>query len=121
MLNGIKWLVVTKLDVLDELAEIGVCTSYKVNGKETTDVPARADGFGTVEPVYTKLPGWQTSTLGITEFGKLPQKARDYLSFLEHESGARIGVVSTGPDREQTIFVDEFAAALNSIKKAQAK
>ncbi|HYH00246.1 MAG TPA: adenylosuccinate synthase [Terriglobales bacterium] len=120
-INGIAWLVVTKLDVLDELPEIGVCTSYKVNGQQTTEIPARADGFSTVEPVYTRLPGWQTSTLGITEFGKLPQKARDYLAFLERESGARIGVVSTGPDREQTIFVDEFAAALRAVNTVQAK
>jgi adenylosuccinate synthase len=117
MINGISWLVITKLDVLDELSEIAVCTGYKVDGKLTTDPPAQAIGYDKLEPVYTKLPGWQTSTLGITDFEKLPAKARKYLAFLEKESGARIGMVSTGPGREQTIFVDEFTAALKSAKR----
>jgi adenylosuccinate synthase len=118
MINGISWLVITKLDVLDELAEISVCTGYNVNGKVTTDPPAQAIGYEKLEPVYTKLPGWQTSTLGITSFEKLPAKARQYLAFLERESGARIGMVSTGPGREQTIFVDEFLAVLKSAEAA---
>lgn len=119
MINGISWLVVTKLDVLDEFPEISVCTSYRVNGKQTTQIPARAVGYDTIEPVYTKLPGWQTSTLGVSEYGRLPQKARDYLAFLERESGARIGVISTGPDRDQTMFTDDFAAALKSVRAAK--
>jgi adenylosuccinate synthase len=117
MINGISWLVITKLDVLDELAEVCVCTGYKLNGKLTADPPAQALDYGKLEPVYTKLPGWQASTLGITSFQKLPAKAREYLAFLERESGARIGMISTGPDREQTIFVDEFRAALNPPKE----
>ncbi len=112
MINGIKWLVVTKMDVLDELPEIGVCTGYKINGKQTTEIPARGDGYDKIEPVYTMLPGWQSSTVGITEYDKLPQKAKDYLAFVEKESGATHRIVSTGPDRDQTIFVDEFAKAL---------
>ena len=112
MINGISWLVVTKLDVLDELAEIPVCVGYKINGKVTTEIPAHASGFDGIECVYKSLPGWRTSTQGITQLEKLPQAAREYLTFLEKESGARIGMVSTGPGREQTIFVDEFTAAL---------
>jgi adenylosuccinate synthase len=119
MINGISWLVVTKMDVLDELPEIGVCIGYKINGKQTTEIPARADGYDKIEPVYKMLPGWQASTVGITEYGKLPQKAKDYVAFVEKESGARIGLISTGPDREQTIFVDEFAKALASVKAAK--
>ncbi len=119
MINGIAWLVVTKMDVLDELPEIGVCMGYKINGKLTTEIPARADGYDKIEPVYTMFPGWQTSTVGITEYDKLPQKAKDYLAFVEKESGARIGLISTGPDREQTIFVDEFAKALESAQAAR--
>ncbi len=118
MINGIAWLVVTKLDVLDEMAEIAVCTGYRVDGKTMTEVPARADGYKRIEPVYTKMPGWQTSTLGIAEYGRLPQKAREYLAFLERESGAKIGVISTGPDREQTMFTDEFASALKAAGTA---
>jgi adenylosuccinate synthase len=119
MVNGIAWLVITKLDVLDELKEVAVCTSYRVNGKETMDVPAQASGYDKMEPVYTKLPGWQSSTLGITEQEKLPVNARKYLEFLEKETGARIGVISTGPDRDQTIFVPEFAEALKAAKAAK--
>ncbi len=112
MINGIEWLVITKLDVLDELPEISVCTGYKVDGKPITDVPAQAHIYDKLEPVFAKFPGWQTSTLGINKYDKLPAKAKEYLSFLEKESGAKIGVISTGPDREQTIFTDEFAKAL---------
>jgi adenylosuccinate synthase len=119
MINGISWLVVTKLDVLDELKEVCVCTGYKVDGKLTADPPAQISGYEKLEPVYTRLPGWQTSTLGITEYQKLPAKAREYLAFVERESGARIGMISTGPGREQTIFVDEFQAALESAKSAK--
>jgi adenylosuccinate synthase len=70
-------------------------------------------GFEEIEPVYTKLEGWQTSTEGITEFEQLPTAAQKYLRFLEAESGARIGMVSTGPDREQTMILAGFAAALD--------
>jgi adenylosuccinate synthase len=62
--------------------------------------------------VLTTLPGWQTSTYGTTEHDKLPQKAQEYLKFVQRESGAQIGMVSTGPDRDHTIFVDEFSAML---------
>jgi adenylosuccinate synthase len=118
MINGIKWLVITKLDVLDELPEIAVCTAYRVNGKETQEIPSRASGYDKLEPVYSKMPGWQTSTLGIKEFDRLPAKARKYLAFLEKETGARIGMVSTGPDRDHTIFVSDFQAALRAASAA---
>jgi adenylosuccinate synthase len=116
MINGISWLVVTKLDVLDELAEIPVCVGYKINGRETEEIPAHASGYDNIEGVYETLPGWRTSTQGISTFAKLPIKARQYLAFLEKESGARIGMVSTGPDRNETIFVDEFAEQLRAAK-----
>jgi adenylosuccinate synthase len=119
MINGISWLVVTKLDVLDELAEIPVCVGYKINGKETDEVPAHASGYDRVEGVYKKLPGWRTSTEGVTHFEKLPSAAREYLGFVEKQSEARIGVVSTGPGREQTLFVDEFRAALEGLTERQ--
>jgi adenylosuccinate synthase len=117
MINGTNWLVVTKLDVLDELAEIPVCVGYKIDGKPTSDAPAQAWGYEKIECVYKNIPGWQTSTEGITEYGKLPRKALEYLSFLEKESGAKIGMVSTGPDRDHTIFVDEFVSELKSAAK----
>jgi adenylosuccinate synthase len=114
MINGTTWLVVTKLDVLDDLAEIPVCMSYKIDGKTTTDAPAHASGYDNLDPQYRNLPGWKTSTEGITKFDKLPKKAQEYLAFLEKESGAKIGMVSTGPDRDHTIFVDEFVEELKS-------
>jgi adenylosuccinate synthase len=115
MINGMSWLVVTKLDVLDEFAEIPVCVGYKINGQHTNEIPAHASGYDNIECVYKVLPGWQSSTEGITDIGKLPAKAREYLDFLEKESGVPIGMVSTGPGREQTMFVDEFAAQLKSL------
>jgi adenylosuccinate synthase len=121
MINGISWLVVTKLDVLDELDAIPVCVSNKINGKMTDEIPAEASGYARIECVYRNLPGWRTSTEGITELEKLPSKAQDYLKFLENGSGARIGMVSTGPDREQTIVVDDFAAALNTLTESRQK
>ena len=111
MINGISWLVVTKLDVLDELAEIPVCVAYKIKGKKSTEIPAHASGYDTIEPVYKTLPGWRTPTADIAEFDKLPRKTREYLAFLERESGARIGMISTGPGREQTMFAPDFSAA----------
>ena len=113
--NGAEWLVVTKMDVLDELDEIPVCTGYQVDGKVSDGIPADVLGLERVKPVYTKLKGWKASTEGITEFEKLPKAAQEYLRFQERESGAKIGMVSTGPDREQTIILPEFAAALNEI------
>ena len=108
MINGTSWLVVTKLDVLDEQAEIPVCVSYKIDGKETQQIPAQISGFEKIEPVYRKLPGWQTSTFGIDNYDSLPDNAKRYLEFVEKESGAKVGIVSTGPDREQTMFMPEF-------------
>jgi adenylosuccinate synthase len=75
-------------------------------------IPADVSGFEQIEPVYTRLEGWQTSTEGITKFEQLPLAAQKYLRFLEAESGARIGMVSTGPDREQTMILPGFAEAL---------
>jgi adenylosuccinate synthase len=114
--NGAEWLVVTKLDVLDELEEIPICVGYEIDGKVTDEIPADVQGLEKIKPVYTKLKGWQSSTEGITEFEKLPQAARDYLRFQERESGAKIGMVSTGPDRDQTMLLPEFSAALQSLR-----
>jgi len=115
MINGTSWLVVTKLDVLDELEEIPVCTNYKLDGHETQQIPAQISGFEKLEPVYTKLPGWQTATFGTNCYDQLPAKAKQYLQFVERESGAKIAIISTGPDREQTIFMPEFVQMLDAV------
>jgi adenylosuccinate synthase len=112
MINSTEWLVVTKMDVMDECPEIPVCVGYKIDGKLTEEVPADMVGFRKIEPVYTTLPGWLESTEGITDYDKLPQKAKQYLAFIEKESGAKIGMISTGPDRVQTINLPGFAELL---------
>jgi adenylosuccinate synthase len=113
--NGAEWLVVTKMDVLDELEEIPICVGYEIAGKVSDEIPADVLGLERIKPVYTRMKGWRSSTEGIKEFDKLPPAAREYLRFQERESGARIGMISTGPDRDQTIFMSEFAAALGEI------
>jgi adenylosuccinate synthase len=113
--NGAEWLVVTKLDVLDELDEIPICIGYEIDGKVTDEIPADVAGLERIKPSYTTLKGWRESTEGITEFDKLPRAAQEYLRFQERESGARIGMVSTGPDRDQTMLLPDFAHALESI------
>ncbi|MBV9087534.1 MAG: adenylosuccinate synthase [Acidobacteriaceae bacterium] len=125
MINGISWLVVTKLDVLDELAEIPVCVAYKMKGKKVADIPADASGFERLEPVYETLPGWHKSTIGVPTFEKLPSQARAYLNFIAAETNAKIGMVSTGPDRDQTLFMPGFVdqigvKAAATLRKTQA-
>jgi len=118
--NGAEWLVITKMDVLDELEEIPICVGYEIDGKVTDEVPADVQGLDRIKPVFTKLKGWRESTEGITEFEELPVAAREYLRFQERESGAKIGMVSTGPDRGQTMLLPEFAAALDEIHRQAA-
>ncbi len=114
IINGTAWLVVTKLDVLDELSELPVVIGYKIDGKAVEEVPPQDAGFRKIEPIIRTLPGWRQNTFGITEYCKLPQKAQEYLRFVQKESSANIGMISTGPDREHTICLDEFAAVLKN-------
>ena len=79
------------------------------------EIPAQASGYEKLECVYHKMPGWRASTLGVTKFDQLPKLAREYLAFVERETGIKIGMVSTGPDRDQIIFTDGF---LNEMKAA---
>ena len=104
MINGFDSLVITKLDVLDELKEIPVCLDYQVDGHSIADMPPSSDDLGKVQPVYECLPGWNSSTFGISEYDKLPQAARDYLDYLEKVTGVEVGCISTGPERTQTII-----------------
>ena len=101
--NGFDSLIMTKLDVLDMLDEIPVCVAYKVDGKETMDMPATFREMQNIQPVYQTLPGWKTSTRGVSSFDLLPEKARAYLQFLEDRTGIEVGCVSTGPERTETI------------------
>jgi adenylosuccinate synthase len=104
MINGFDSLVVTKLDVLDEFDNIPVCVGYRCGKQEFTEMPPTVRQIEKLEPVYECVPGWSTSTLGISSYDDLPAKAKDYLAFLEDRTGIEIGCISTGPERTQTII-----------------
>ncbi len=103
-INGFDSLVVTKLDVLDAFDQIPVCVGYRVGGSEIAGMPATVEQLAQVEPVFECVPGWNSSTFGLTTYEELPAKAKDYLAFLESRMGVEVGCVSTGPERNQTIL-----------------
>jgi adenylosuccinate synthase len=108
-INGFTSVALTKLDVLDTLDEIKVCIGYKLDGKTCESLPAVSQDLRRVEPVYATLPGWQSSTLGMTQMTSLPANALRYVDFLSKQIGVEIGLVSTGPERTQTIIVSDSA------------
>src|SRR5436853_5930444 len=110
-INGFTSVALTKLDVLDALDEIKVCTGYRPDGQPLDSLPAVSHELRRVEPVYETLPGWKSSTLGVTDLHDLPPAARSYINFLSNRIGAQIGLVSTGPERSQTIIVRDSALA----------
>ena len=105
MLNGFDSLIITKLDVLDQLPEIRVCVGYRANGREVDGMPATLGVMEAIEPVYETLPGWMAPTRGVTRLEDLPQRASDYLQFLAARTEVEIGCISTGPERDETILV----------------
>jgi adenylosuccinate synthase len=105
MINGIDSVVITKLDVLDELDEIPVCVDYQLCGQKISEMPATPSALNSAKPIYEKLPGWQVSTVGATRYEDLPVRAKEYLRFLEEQTGVEVGCISTGPERDQTIMV----------------
>ncbi|HEY3028044.1 MAG TPA: adenylosuccinate synthase [Pyrinomonadaceae bacterium] len=108
-INGFSSVALTKLDVLDALDEIKVCTGYELDGRICESLPAVSQDLRRVEPVYATLPGWKSSTVGTTEMTSLPANARHYVGFLSEQIGVQIGLVSTGPERTQTIIVKDSA------------
>jgi adenylosuccinate synthase len=104
-INGFDSLVVTKLDVLDELDTIQVCVAYKVDGSLVEDMPATAHRMSRIEPVYESMPGWKSPTRSLTDPAQLPQRAKDYLNLLEERTGVEIGCISTGPERTETVIL----------------
>jgi adenylosuccinate synthase len=103
--NGFDSLIITKLDVLDDLDEIPVCVAYKLSGVETLEMPATNRGLESLEPVFQNLPGWKSDTRGTSSLDGLPEKARLYLDFLAAATGVEVGCVSTGPERNETMIV----------------
>jgi adenylosuccinate synthase len=102
MINGVTRLFMTKADVLSGFGRIKICTGYRINGSVTTEIPFENDTE--IEPVYTEFKGWNDDITALREFDKLPVNLRDYISFIEQETGVGITMVSVGPDREETIF-----------------
>ena len=102
--NSCSSLCVTKLDVLDGLDTIRVCVGYRIEGTVMAAPPLLSEHFGACEAVYEDLPGWKESTFGITRYEELPANARSYLERLQALVGVPIDIISTGPDRDQTIF-----------------
>jgi adenylosuccinate synthase len=104
--SSVSGLCVTKLDVLDGLEEVRICTAYRYGGRTTVQPPLLAEDYGSVEPVYEAMPGWKQSTVGLTRHEQLPANARAYLARLQEVVGVPVDIISTGPDREQTIILN---------------
>lgn len=105
MVNGVDKLAMTKLDVLDDLPELKICTGYEIDGCATTDMPADVKTLHAVKPIYESMPGWRCATAGIRSYQELPENARRYLERLAGLVGAEIAIVSVGPKRDQTFAV----------------
>jgi len=103
--NGFDSLIITKLDVLDELDDVPVCVAYEVDGKVMTQMPASTRRMEVIKPIFERVPGWRESTRATTTFSELPKRARHYLQFLEQKTGVEIGSVSNGPERHETMIV----------------
>jgi len=104
-INSITGLCITKLDVLDGLETIQLCVGYQCDGEQRSTPPAGADAFATCVPVYQEMPGWSESTIGITRYEDLPQNARNYLERVAEITETPIDIISTGPDRAETIVL----------------
>ncbi len=104
-INSVTGICITKLDVLDDLETIKICVAYNLNGKRVTTPPVGSDRFEECQPEYIEMPGWQQSTVGCKTYGDLPQAAQDYLKKIEELTETPIDIISTGPDRAETIIV----------------
>jgi adenylosuccinate synthase len=105
IINGVSGLCITKLDVLDGLPEIHICTGYELDGRVVDILPLDADEIVACRPVYETLPGWRDTTAGLTNWEQLPLNARSYLERMQALIGVPIDMVSTGPDRVHTILL----------------
>jgi adenylosuccinate synthase len=106
MINGLTGLCITKLDVMDGIEEINICIGYELNGEKINLLPVGADDVEGCIPIYETLPGWTESTFGVKTWDGLPKNAQYYLKRLEAVCGVPIAIVSTGPEREETIVIE---------------
>jgi adenylosuccinate synthase len=102
MINGLNYVAVTKLDVLDHFDKIKVCVNYELDGKILKSFPTDVERLSCVKPVYETLTGWNSDISACTSYNELPQKTKEYLDFISQTSGIKIRIVSVGPKREQT-------------------
>lgn len=107
-LSGIDYMAITRLDILDKLKTLKICVGYKYNGKILDEFPASLKVLDKVEPVYEEFPGWETSLSNIRNYDELPVNAKKYIERLSEVAGIKIGIVSVGPDREQTMILHEM-------------
>jgi adenylosuccinate synthase len=110
-INGLDALAITKLDVLDAMPEIQLCTSYRCNGATLSEMPSDIAQLAACEPVYETVPGWSRRTLGVTSYSQLPSEAQRYIKRLEEVTGVPAAIISTGSERDHTIVRDESIAA----------
>ena len=104
-INAVSGICLTKLDVLDELDSIKICVAYEINGEKTTTPPFSAEGYDIAKPVYIEMPGWNSSTIGTRSFGELPIEAQNYIRKIEELSHLPVDILSTGPDRDETLIL----------------
>jgi len=104
---GISGIALTKLDVLDQLDEIKICIQYELNGKVIDYLPAASEDQFNIKPIYKTFPGWKTSTRGIRNIEELPKKAKAYIHTLEDFIEAKISSISTSPERDDTILIED--------------
>ncbi|TCV99004.1 adenylosuccinate synthase [Biostraticola tofi] len=111
-INSLSGFCLTKLDVLDGLKEVKICIGYRMpDGRQLTTTPLAAEGWEGIEPIYESLPGWSESTFGVKEYDQLPEAARSYIRRIEEITGVPIDIISTGPDRSETMILrDPFDA-----------
>ena len=106
-ISGINGIALTKLDVLDEFDEIKICTAYELNGEKIDYLPASSDQQFIVKPIYKTFEGWKSSTKGIKKFSELPKKAQDYVNFIQEFVETKVSTISTSPEREDTILIED--------------
>ena len=106
-ISGINGIALTKLDVLDEFEEIKICIAYDLNGEKIDYLPASADQQYKVKPIYKTFEGWKTTTCGIKKFSELPEKAQNYINFIESFTETKVSTISTSPERKDTILIED--------------
>lgn len=105
-LNSLSGICLTKLDVLDGLEKIGICTAYQLNGAMISTAPIGAELYAACKPVIEEMPGWSETTAGVTNYNDLPENAKNYIKRLEQLVGVKVSILSTGPDRDETIILE---------------